>query len=124
MMSIFAVVGFVLVIIGIYSVVSYSTARRTHEIGIRMALGATRASAVRLVLGMGLRVIALGVVLGMVASLMMSRIVASQLWRVSAYDPLTIAGVATILLLTGALACFIPARRATAIEPVRALRHD
>jgi putative ABC transport system permease protein len=124
MMGLFAAVGLILVVIGVYSVVAYSVARRTHEIGIRMALGATRSSAVQLVLGIGLRVIALGVVLGLGASLVMSRIIASQLWRVSAYDPLTIAAVAAILLSTGTLACLVPARRATGIEPVQALRDD
>jgi putative ABC transport system permease protein len=124
MMGIFAAVGLMLVVIGVYSVVAYSVARRTHEIGIRMALGATRSTATWLVLGMGLRVVALGVVLGFGVSLVMSRIVASQLWRVSAYDPLTITAVTAILILTGTLACFVPARRATGIEPVRALRHD
>jgi putative ABC transport system permease protein len=124
MMGLFAAVGLILVVIGVYSVVAYSVARRTHEIGLRMALGATRSSAVRLVLGIGLRVIALGVVLGLGASLVMSRIIASQLWQVSAYDPLTIAGVAAILLSTGTVACLVPARRATGIEPVQALRHD
>jgi putative ABC transport system permease protein len=124
MMGIFAAVGLILVVIGVYSVVAYAVARRTHEIGIRMALGATRSSAMWLVLGMGLRVVALGVALGFGVSLVLSRIVASQLWRVSAYDPLTITAVTAILILTGTLACFVPARRATGIEPVRALRHD
>jgi len=124
MMSIFAAVGFLLVAVGVYSVVSYSAARRTHEIGIRMALGANGTEAVRLVLAMGMRVVGLGVILGLVASLAMARIVASLLWRVSAYDPLTIACVTALLLLTGALACFVPARHAASIEPIRALRHE
>jgi putative ABC transport system permease protein len=124
MMSIFAAVGFALVSIGVYSVVAYPAARRTHEIGIRMALGATRADALRLVLGTGMRVILLGVLLGLAASVVMSSIIASQLWRVSSYDPLTILSVAALLLLTGALACFVPARRAASIEPVIALRHE
>jgi putative ABC transport system permease protein len=124
MMGLFAAVALILVVTGVYSVVAYSVARRTHELGIRMALGATRSSAVRMVLGMGLQVIVIGVVSGLGASLVMSRIIASQLWRVSPYDPVTIAGVAAILILTGTLACVGPARRATGIEPVQALRHD
>jgi putative ABC transport system permease protein len=124
MMGIFAAVGFVLVVVGVYSVVAYSAARRTHEIGIRMALGATRADAVRMILGMGMRVVLIGIAFGLAASLIVSRIVASQLWRVSAYDPLTIISVTAILILTGATACFIPARRATRIEPTLALRHE
>jgi putative ABC transport system permease protein len=124
LMSVFAAVGLVLVMIGVYSVVAYATARRTHEIGIRMALGATRGDALKLVFGMGMRVIGLGVGIGLVASLVLSRVLSSQLWRVSAHDPITIAGVAALLLATGALACWFPARRATGIEPTLALRHD
>jgi putative ABC transport system permease protein len=124
MMGIFASVGLLLVVVGVYSVVAYTVACRTHEIGIRMALGATRASAVRLVLSMGMRLIFVGVAIGLGANLAMSRIVASQLWRVSAYDPLTISAVTVILLLTGTAACVIPARRATNIEPTLAIRHD
>jgi putative ABC transport system permease protein len=124
MMGLFAAVALILVVTGVYSVVAYAVSRRTHELGIRMALGATQSSAVRMVLGMGLQVIAIGVVSGLGASLVMSRIITSQLWRVSPYDPVTIGGVAVILILTGTLACVGPARRATGIEPVQALRHD
>jgi putative ABC transport system permease protein len=124
MMTIFAAVGFVLVSVGVYSVVAYGAARRTHEIGIRMALGASRASAIRLVLRMGMRVVVIGVAIGLVASLALSRIMASQLWQVSAHDPLTIAGVAALLLATGVLACWVPARRASSIEPIVALRYE
>jgi putative ABC transport system permease protein len=124
MMSIFAAVGLVLVTIGVYSVVAYAAARRTREIGIRMALGASRTDAVRLVLGMGMRVVGLGVIIGLAASFAMSRILAGELWRVSAHDPMTIACVSALLLAIGALACFVPGRRATAIEPIRALRYE
>ena len=124
LMTIFAIVGLALVSIGVYSVVAYATARRTHEIGIRMALGATRSDALKLVLGMGLRVIGIGVVIGLVASLALSRILASQLWQTSAHDPLTVGGVAILLLTIGVVACVVPARRATSIEPTLALRHE
>jgi ABC-type antimicrobial peptide transport system permease subunit len=105
-------------------VVAYTVACRTHEIGIRMALGATRSSAVRLVLALGMRVIFVGVAIGLAASLATSRIVANQLWSVSAYDPLTITAVTAILILIGAAACIIPARRASGVDPTQALRHD
>jgi putative ABC transport system permease protein len=124
LMTLFALVGLALVSIGVYSVVAYATARRTHEIGIRMALGATRSDALKLVLGMGLRVIGFGVAIGLVASLALSRILASQLWQTSAHDPLTICGVAILLLAIGVVACVVPARRATSIEPTLALRHE
>jgi putative ABC transport system permease protein len=124
LMTLFAAVGLVLVTIGVYSVVAYATARRTHEIGIRMALGATRSDALKLVLGMGLRVIGVGVAIGLAASLALSRVLASELGQVSAHDPLTIAGVAVLLFGIGVMACVVPARRATSIEPTLALRHE
>lgn len=120
--GIFAAVGLILVVIGVYSVVAYATARRTHEIGIRMALGADRASAIKLVVGMGMRRIALGVAIGVALSLAAAGVLSGELWRVSARDPGTIVGVSLLLLLTGLLACWIPARRAARIEPVVALR--
>jgi putative ABC transport system permease protein len=122
--SIFASVGLILVVTGVYSVVAYATARRTHEIGIRMALGADPGSAIWLVLGAGLRVIAVGIAIGVVASLAVSRVIAGELWQVSARDPVTIVGVAVLLVVTGAVACWIPARRASNIEPIIALRHE
>jgi putative ABC transport system permease protein len=118
MMGIFAAVGLVLVTIGVYSAVAYEAARRTHEIGIRMALGASRGDALRLVLGRGLRVIAVGVVMGLAASL------AAELWRVSAHDPLTIVCVAALLVGTRAAACWIPARRAVRVDPMAAVRYE
>jgi putative ABC transport system permease protein len=124
MMSIFAATGFLLVGIGVYSVVAYAAARRTQEIGIRMALGASPAQAIALVLTIGMRVVVLGVIIGLPASFAMSRLMASQLWHVSVRDPLTMIGVTVLLLCTGTLACFVPARRATAIEPIRALHHE
>ena len=120
--AIFASVGLVLVVSGVYSVVAYATARRTHEIGIRMALGADRGSAMKLVVGMGMRLIVLGVGIGIALSLVASGVLAGELWQVSARDPITIAGVSMLLLVTGLLACWIPARRAAGIEPVVALR--
>jgi putative ABC transport system permease protein len=124
LMSVFAAVGLVLVSIGVYSVVSYATARRTHEIGIRMALGASPADALKLILGGGMRVIGLGVLIGFVVSLTLSRMLATQMWQVSVHDPATIAGVTILLLATGAVASFLPAQRATSIAPTTALRHD
>jgi putative ABC transport system permease protein len=124
MMGIFAAVGLVLVTIGVYSVVAYAAARRTHEIGIRMALGANRRDALRLVLAQVLRVIGAGVAIGLVASLAVSRLVAAELWQVSPHDPLTIVCVAALLLATGVLASWIPARRAMRVDPMVALRYE
>ena len=123
-MSLFACVGLVLVTTGVYSVLSYAAARQTHEIGIRMAIGAEREHVLKMVLGFGGRLVGLGVVLGVVASVGLARLISSQLWGVSASDPATLLGVVCVILATGFLACWVPARRATQVDPVIALRHE
>ena len=120
--GIFAGIGLALVTIGVYSVIAYSTARRTHEIGLRMALGAAAGDVLKMVLWQGLRFLAAGIAAGLAASFALSRIIAGQLWGVSAYDPLTLAAVVLLLIIIGTLACWIPARRATRINPLAALR--
>jgi putative ABC transport system permease protein len=110
--------------IGVYSVLSYTTARRTQEIGIRMALGANDGDVLGMVVRMGLRLVAVGVGLGLVASVAMGKIIATQLWGVSAYDAWTLTFVPVVLLITAFLACYIPARRAARVDPVIALRYE
>jgi ABC-type antimicrobial peptide transport system permease subunit len=124
LITVFAAVGMILVSIGVYSVIAYTTARRTHEIGIRMALGAAGGDVQRLVIRTGLRLVALGIGIGLAASLGLSRLISSQLWGVSAHDPLTLVIVPVLLLMIGVLACWIPARRATRVSPVIALRYE
>jgi putative ABC transport system permease protein len=124
MMTIFASIGLVLVTIGVYSVISYTASRQTHEIGIRMALGARRTDVLRLVIRMGARLVVLGLAIGLLVSLALSRVIASQIWGVSPYDPVTLASVAAVLLLTGLVACWVPARRATRVDPLVALRYE
>ncbi len=124
MMAIFGSVGLVLVTIGVYSVLAYTTARRTHEIGIRMALGAEGTDVLSLVITNGLRLVGLGVALGLAASLALSRVIAAQLWGISATDPVTLAGAVILLLTTGVVACWIPARRAARVDPLVALRYE
>jgi putative ABC transport system permease protein len=124
LMTIFGSIGLILVTIGVYSVLAYTAARRTHEMGIRMAMGAESRDVLRLVITGGLRLVALGVVIGVVASLSLARVIATQLWGVSAYDPWTLSVVATLLLLTGFLACWVPARRAACVDPLVALRYE
>jgi putative ABC transport system permease protein len=124
LMTVFGGIGLALVTIGVYSVLAYTTARRTHEIGIRMALGAESADVLRLVIRMGLRLVAVGTVIGLIVSLSIARVIATQLWGVSAYDPVTLASVAVLLLLTGLIACWIPARRASRVDPLVALRYE
>src|SRR5712675_1735069 len=124
LMSVFGAIGLVLVTIGVYSVLAYTTARRTHEIGIRMALGAESADVLGLVVKMGLRLVALGAGIGVIASLLLARVIATQLWGVSAYDPYTLGAVTVLLLATGIVACWVPARRASRVDPLVALRYE
>ena len=124
LLGIFSSIGLVLVTIGVYSVLAYTAARRTHEIGIRMALGAERGDVLKLVINMGLRLVILGVAIGLAASLGVSHVIATQLWGVSPYDPATLITVPLLLLVTGLVACWIPARRAARVDPLVALRYE
>jgi putative ABC transport system permease protein len=124
-MIVFGSVGLILVTVGVYSVLAYTTAQKTHEIGIRMALGAERANVLRLVILEGLRLVLGGVVVGLVSSLFLGRAVESELWPgVKPYDPATLASTVLVLLVTGVLACWIPARRAARVDPMVALRYE
>jgi predicted lysophospholipase L1 biosynthesis ABC-type transport system permease subunit len=109
---------------GLYGVMAYSVAQRTREIGIRMALGAGRRDVLRLALGQGMRLVLLGVVFGTAASLAVTRVMKSLLFGLSATDPVTYGGVALLLATVALLACWIPARRATKVDPMVALRHE
>jgi len=120
----FAGLALVLAAIGLYGVVSFSARQRTREIGVRVALGATDRDVRRLILGQGMIVAAVGIVLGLGASMALTRVVRSYLVGVSATDPVTFVGVPLVLLGVAALASYLPARRATAIEPVQALRDE
>jgi putative ABC transport system permease protein len=124
LVTVFASIGLVLVSIGVYSVIAYSTTRRTHEIGIRMALGAEGGDVQGMVIRSGLKLVAIGVGIGLAASLGLSRVLASQLWGVSSHDPVTLVIVPVLLLVIGILASWIPARRATRVSPVVALRYE
>src|SRR5216683_1094997 len=124
LMGVFGAIGLVLVTIGVYSVLAYTTARRTHEIGIRMALGAEKRDVLRLVIRMGVGLVGAGIVLGIIASLAVARVIATQLWGISAYDPITLTSVAALLLITGIVACWVPARRASRVDPLVALRYE
>ncbi len=110
--------------IGVYSVIAYTVARHTHEIGIRMALGAGRADVLRMVASMGLRLVAIGVAIGLPASLGVTRIISSQIWGVSPHDPLTLTIVVSVMASVGLAACYFPARRATRVDPMVALRYE
>jgi predicted permease len=124
LVALFAAVALVLAVVGIYGVVAFSVTRRTQEIGIRMALGAQRSDVLRLVLSEALSMAALGVGIGIVASLAISRLLSTLLFGISPTDPLTFAGVAALLALVALLASYIPARRAIRVDPMIALRYE
>ncbi|HMD70916.1 MAG TPA: ABC transporter permease [Bryobacteraceae bacterium] len=120
----FAALALILGSIGIYGVVSYSVGRRTHEIGVRMALGAHQGQILGMVLRNGMGLIAAGVAIGLLASAGLTRLISSELWEVSATDPWTFAAVVTLLAASGFAACLLPAWRAARVEPTRALRYE
>jgi predicted permease len=122
--GVFAALALLLSSVGIYGVISYLVGQRTHEIGIRIALGARRTDVMRLVLGHGVKMACIGVVIGIAASLGLTRLMANMLYGVSPTDPLTFAGVAILLTLVALAACYIPARRAMSVDPIVALRYE
>jgi ABC-type antimicrobial peptide transport system permease subunit len=124
LLGVFAGVGLVLVAMGVYSVIAYTVSRQTHEIGIRMALGAASSDVFGMVLKMGLRLIAIGTVVGLLAAFGATRLIASQIWGISPHDPLTLCGVVAVVTLAGLAACYFPARRATRVDPMVALRYE
>ncbi|HEV2380752.1 MAG TPA: ABC transporter permease [Terriglobia bacterium] len=123
-LGVFAAIGLLLVVIGVFSVMAYSVSLQTHEIGIRMALGARRSGVLGMVLARGLRLVALGIVIGEIANLGLTRLLASQIWGVSARDPLTFASMAMVIAIAGTLACVVPARKASRVDPMVALRYE
>src|SRR5258708_17218886 len=120
----FASIGLLLVMIGISSMIVYTVSLRTHEIGIRMALGAQQRNILRLVLLNGLRLVAAGIFIGLLASYALTRFLASQISGVSTTDPSTFGAVIALILLVGLASCLLPARRATRIDPLLALRYQ
>jgi predicted permease len=120
----FALVAMLLAMIGVYGVISYSVQRRTNEIGIRMALGAERSTVFRLVLGEGMRLALIGGAVGIVVALALTRLLAGMLFGVTAHDPITYVAVAAALALVAAVACWLPAYRATRVDPIEALRYE
>jgi predicted permease len=123
-LGVFALLALVMACIGIYGVISHLVGERTHEIAIRLALGAERWGVLRMVLRDGAKMVLAGVAIGLVAALGLTRLIASMLFGISAHDPVTVAGVVSLLTFVAFAACYIPARRATRVDPMVALRND
>jgi len=111
-------------VVGLYSLISYVVAERTHEIGVRMALGADRRAILRMVIGHGVTLTAMGLAIGVPTALALSRVLGSLLYGVSATDPIVFAGVSGLILLVSVAACYAPALRATRLDPLDALRRS
>lgn len=124
LLGVFAVLALILSCVGIYGVISYLVGQRTHEIGVRIALGAQRSDVLRLILGHGMKMALIGVAVGVAAGLALTRLMAKMLFGVSTHDPLTFSGVAVLLMLVAIAACYIPARRAMRTDPIVALRYE
>ncbi len=124
MLAAFASLGLVLVSVGVYSVLSYAVSRRTQEIGIRMALGADATDVRRMVMISGLRWLAVGIGIGVPASIALAKILQNRIWGIKSVDPLTLVAVSLLLTAVGLAACYVPARRATKVDPMVALRYE
>ena len=123
-LAVFASVALLLASIGIYGVMAYTFSQRTHEIGVRVALGAQRRDILRMALGEGMLLVAIGLGVGLIGAAIVTRFLRSMLYSLTATDPLTFASIALLLAAVALFACFIPAQRATQVDPLVALRED
>jgi putative ABC transport system permease protein len=124
LLGVFAGMALLMAVLGLYGVISYSVAQRTQEIGIRLALGAQRAEILAMVIGQGMWLAGIGAGIGLAASLAISRLLSNQLFHVSPFDPVIFTATALVLIGAALAACYIPARRATRVNPIEALRWE
>jgi putative ABC transport system permease protein len=124
LLALFAALALILAAVGIYGLMAYSVSQRTHEIGVRLAIGAQRRDVLRLVLRDGAKLTLLGIAIGIIAALTLTRLMAGLLFEVTPTDPATFAAVAILLAVVAFAACYIPARRATRVDPMVALRYE
>jgi putative ABC transport system permease protein len=121
---VFAAIALALAAIGIYGIIAYAVTERTHEIGVRLALGAQRRDVMTMIVAQGMAMTAAGTVVGLVAALLVTRLMSSLLFGVSAADPITFTAITVLLAAVAFVACYIPARRATLVDPLVALRTE
>ena len=124
LLGVFAGIALLLAVVGIYGAVAYTVEQRTGEIGVRMALGAQTQDVLRLVVRQGMNPVIIGLVIGLAGTFAAGRLIAAQLYQISPYNPLLLGATAVVLMLAALLACLIPARRATLVDPIQALRTE
>ena len=124
LLGLFAAIALLLAVVGIYGAVAYTVEQRTSEIGVRMALGAQTTDVLSMVVKQGMNPVLIGLILGLGATFAVGRLIAAQLYQVSPYNPLLLSATAMLLAIAALLACLIPARRATLVNPIQALRAE